>query len=354
MRRILKWALGAGLVVVILAAGLLLPVAYVELACQGSVRAEPGPSLVNERYRRVETRTLLTYPEWHIVHAYEDYAQVIGDGAPHDYGYWNGIAGYWSSLCSLTKAAAALGEVDGETRQMVYVIGASFTAELAMKALYEETVGRLFVWLRGAEQSTLDRISAEQARDYAQFLQQVPWYKWDFRRAASELEERAAGSLRDRERQIALGLEYRAKAAYAGAIAQAVAQVGADELTLRMVVANGGDDRLTTVLKAYDDVTVVRSVAAGAVIETPRYRKLTRLLQAMARDGLDFMEIAGNDQIMLTVLSTAAERPDAIASMKRQGFDDHRHLILVPVSQLAAALRKLDGSAQMLEHIHDY
>jgi hypothetical protein len=31
--------------------------------------------LVGADWQRPEGRTLMTYPEWHIVHAYEDYAE---------------------------------------------------------------------------------------------------------------------------------------------------------------------------------------------------------------------------------------------------------------------------------------
>ena len=104
----------------------------------------------------------------------------------------------------------------------IYTIGVSFTAELLVKALYEETVGRVEALLRGAERAELDDVSARQAADYAKFLQQTPWYKWDFRSDAAELRVASTGSMRDREREFALGLEYGAKAAYAGVIASAV------------------------------------------------------------------------------------------------------------------------------------
>ena len=122
-----------------------------------------------------------------IVHAYEDYAQVINSGDPHDYGFLRGIGGFWSSLCTLSRNAVAHGDIDWGTKQMVYVIGVSFTAELLLKAAYEETVGRLFASVRGAERAPLDLVSAAQATAYAGFLQQVPWYKWRFREDAEEL-----------------------------------------------------------------------------------------------------------------------------------------------------------------------
>ncbi|MDM7932514.1 hypothetical protein [Tabrizicola sp.] len=89
---------------------------------------------------------------------------------------------------------------------MVYTIGVSFTAGFLAKAGYEETLGRLFVLLRGPVRAPLDDISARQAADYAVFLQQVPWHKWDFPRDAADLDKSASTTLRDRERRVALGL----------------------------------------------------------------------------------------------------------------------------------------------------
>ncbi|WP_170771153.1 hypothetical protein [Ruegeria lacuscaerulensis] len=348
MRFLLRWLRRLVLLLVLVGIGLAAPIIYVETSCKGTAQAQPYDALLPAEHHRPETRSLMTYPEWHIVHAYEDYAEVLRQGDPHDYGFWQGITGFWSSLCALTETAAAHGEIDGETKQTIYVIGASFTAELALKALYEETVGRLFTALRGPERAPLDELSAQQASDYAEFLQQVPWYKWRFDDDAQSLIDQSSGSIRDTERAIALGLEYTTKGGYAGVIEQAVEQVGQDELTLRMIVTSEGE------LPAYPDMQVIAQRPEGIEIETPRYRALTNLLVQMAGDGVNVVEIAGNDDILFTAISDQPTRADAIYSAPRQGFGDHRHLIVVKVSDLAERLRQLPGSGLALEHIHDY
>ena len=350
MKLFWKWAKRVGLSLILLIAVLLAPVAYVETMCRQSVTPEKKISLLSPEHHRPVTRTFMTYPEWHIVHAYEDYAEVIRQGDPHDFGYFSSIKGFWSSLCALSETSSAYGEIDGPTKQMVYVIGVSFSAELALKALYEETVGRLFVGLRGSEPTLTDKLSAKQAGDYAKFLQQVPWYKWRFREDAEELGAVKSETLRDKERRLALGLEYKAKAAYADVIAQAVASTGADQLTLRMIVANNNSEKL----ESYDKIKIIESVEEGIIIETPRYRALTKILQKMSNDGLNFVEIAGNNNILFTVLSEKAVLDNSVASMQRQGFNDYRHLVVVEVTELAEQLRKMEQSEITLEHIHDY
>lgn len=350
MRALWRWLKRSLLVILLLALALLAPVGYVELACRGDAVDSDYAAILPPENRRLESRTLLTYPEWHIVHAYDDYAEVIRLGDPHEFGFTRAVAGYWSSLCALSRASASLGGADFGTRQMVYVIGVSFTAEMGLKAAYEETVGRVFTWLRGADRAPLDDLAATQARGYANFLQQVPWYRWDFAGDAAALRAASTGTLRDRERAFALGLENRAKAAYAGVIAEAVANIGFDALTLRMIVTDV--DRAG--LEALPGVTVIVERPEGWEIETPRYRVLTGLLAQMADAGAGFVEIAGNDEIMLTVLSDAPTHPGALYSFSRQGYGDYRHLLMVRVSDLDETLRGLSENGLRLEHIHDY
>lgn len=345
LARLLKWlaiAL-AGLALV-----LITPVIYVETLCQGD--AAPAPAPPQAPGTRPEIRTLLTYPEWHIVHAYDDYAEVTRTGDPHDFAYTRAVLGYWDALCTLTTEAASLGEIDAETRQLVHVIGVSFTFEMMMKAAYEETLGRLATWIRGPTRAPLDALAAEQAAAYAAFLQQVPWYRYDFRADARALRAQATAIFRDRERALALGLEHGARARYAALIAQAVAATGHDELTLHMVVS----DLAAATLAQADGVRIIAESPAGTRIETPRYRALTRLLAEWADRGAQFVEIAGNDEIMFTALSEAPHHAGALASLPRQGYGDSRHLFLVPVAELAETLRGLPDRGLSLEHIHDY
>ncbi|MDA8586423.1 hypothetical protein N9L47_09175 [Rhodobacteraceae bacterium] len=348
MRFLWRWLKRGVLAVVVLVVLLLLPIGYTELACRGEATADAYTSLIAEpEWQRAESRTLMTYPEWHIVHAYDDYAQVITAGDPHDFDYLRAVAGFWTSLCPLMQASAEMGGVTAETKMTTYTIGVSFTAELLAKALYEETIGRIVTIVRG-DRAPLDDLSAEQAVRYAQFLQQTPWYKWDFFADKSALDNAAGEGLRDRERALALGLEYSAKAAYAGVIEQAVAGVGADDLRLRSIVSGLSVDAL----EALDGVTVIETRPEGVLVETDRYRVYTRLLERIAAAGGDMVEIAGNDEVLFTVTGPNEAFEGALYSFPRQGYGDWRHLVLVPVVDLTNRLRALDGGT--LEHVHDY
>lgn len=349
IRTLGKW-LGRGLVVVLVPILLLIaPVIWVEAACRGPIVADTHTPLLPPEDQRAESRTLLTYPEWHIVHAYDDYARVISTDDPHDFGYFRAIRGFWSALCPLSRAAGAHGGATRETKMTLYTIGVSFTAELALKAAYEETIGRLATMVRGTSRAPLDDLSARQAAEYATFMQQTPWYKWHFRADAAALNAAATDAFRDRERAVALGIEYRTKAAYAGAIEAAVANVGADTLTIRSVVTGLSDADLQDV----DGITVIGHIAQGTVIETPRYRTFTHILRDLANRGAEIVEIAGNDDILLTTLSQAPGSA-TLFSFSRQGYGDWRNLRLVKVNELAEVLRAMSDGTERLEHVHDY
>jgi hypothetical protein len=352
MRFAWRWIKRAIILLVILVIGLLAPVGYNELACRGDVKDEAFTPQIETAEHRDESATYLTYPEWHIVFAYDDYAKVLEDGNPHKYGYFRSISGFWSALCNLTETADNHGGAP-ETKNMVYVIGVSFTAELLAKATYEETIGRLFSWF-ASEPTASDKASAQIARDYAEFLHQIPWYKYNFPADIAELKSIGPRSLRDRERQFALGLEFGTKTQYAKAIAKAVEAAGQAKLTLRTIVL----DMSVEDLCAIDGVTIIRATPDGTEIETPRYASFTTILRQIAAKGGRIAEIAGNDEIMLTI--TGRNRPEilrdlpVLASLERQGYDDLRWLVNVQLSDLSTVIRALEGTDATLEHIFDY
>lgn len=349
MRFLFRWIGRALLALVLFVILLFLPVGYVELACQRPVVEDDyQPVITDPEWQRPESRTLMTYPEWHIVHAYDDFAKVIATGDPHDFGYVRSIVDFWTTLCPLAERSAEMGGFNTTSKMTIYTIGVSFSAELLAKAAYEETIGRLVTLIRGETRAPLDDVYAAQAADYALYLHQTPWYYRDFRADRTALQAVEGDSVRDTERRLAIGLEYGVKAAYGDLLEAAVAATGEDATRMRVVVSGISADALS----ALPDVRLVEETPDSTVIETERFRLFTRLAEQIAAAGGDFVEIAGNDDIMFTALSDQPTHPEAIFSFARQGYEDHRHLIVVPVISLAERLRNL-GELR-LEHIHDY
>ena len=74
----------------------------------------------------------------------------------------------------------------------------------------------------------------------------------------------------------------------------------------------------------------------------------------MAGMGGNFVEIAGNDDIMLTALADRRGVPGTIFSLPRQGYRDWRHVMMVEVDVLGEVLRTMTLDTLRVEHVHDY
>lgn len=357
--RKLRYALIA-LAVLIFAAAV--PIAHNEIACHAAPVADAAsyrPVLAPE-HRRAEINSYLTYPEWSIVHAYEDLAGVMRRGSESDFAYFASIRAYWRSLCGITRLASSRGTISLDYKVMLYTIGLSFAAEMGIKGIYEGTIGRFTAWLRGPRRPPEDEFALALADDYAAFLRQTPWYEYPF---ATKLVQfwtttpvTLRSPLRSMERRVGLSLEYGTKAVYAKVIGLGAAATPAP-LTIRSVVkgldaADAAADPRITLIARLDDGT--------SVIETPRYRAFTEILAKLAARGRDLVEIAGNDAILITILARdepAASRIEgtqllAVPVQSRPGW--RRIGLDVKVARLLAVMRQMQGTGVELEHVYDY
>lgn len=356
--RLIKWIAGT---IVFLIVALLAPAAYVEVFCRADAQAGSyDPIITQAEFQRAEANSYLTYPEWHIVYAYEDLARVLEGDDEHGFGFAGSITSFWRSFCALNREAGRHGGADFATRSTIHVIGVSFTLEMAAKAAYEETLGRLAGLVRGQRKTVQDEYAAQMAADYGKFLHQTPWYKFDFAGHTSQLWALPVGSsgsafLRGWERRLALGAEWKAKSAYAKMIANAVAAAGQAQLRIRSVIGNLQPDGLS----AISGVDVVSSDDSRVVIETPRYREFTEILKQIAARGGEVIEIAGNDEIMVSLIGPSGANADpqngeVIFRAARNGSPDQRLLVNVKLSELADLIAEAGDGPLSLEHVYDY
>ncbi|UVC11071.1 hypothetical protein IHQ71_11090 [Rhizobium sp. TH2] len=356
MRFILKLFKWLVVLVILLVIGLASPIAYVELACHAPVTNDPYKRLITDAaFQRKEANSYLTYPEWHIVYAYDGLAEALKSGDEHEFSYIPSVWNFWKSTCALTGIADRHGGADSQTRTMIYTIGASFTLEMGLKGAYEETIGRIFAAVRGPVKTPQDEVAAIMAVAYAAFLRQTPWYKYDFEKQvatlwAAPMIEPARGW----ERRLALGGEWKAKTFYAGAIAAGVAATGEAKLEIRSVVSGLSADQLRQI----PDVKVISDVADGVVIETPRYDSFTKILIAIAKAGGQIREIAGNDDIMVGAMvepeKEYAGPGEVIVRIGRESFATERVLVNMKVTDLAGLLASQPLADPSVEHVFDY
>lgn len=162
-------------------------------------------------------------------------------------------------------------------------------------------------------------------------------------------------SVRGWERRVGIGLEFAAKPAYAKVIGGAVAATAPAQLVIRSVVSGLDEAQLSGI----PEVTIIGSHDGGIEIETPRYDLFTRILVEIARRGGIVKDIAGNDDIMVTLtIPPGREAPvgnaTVILRMKRDGFQSDRLLVNVKVSELASLLNANPLGDPGLEHVFDY
>lgn len=349
-----KIAVGAALA---LAAVVLTPILYIEGNCRAPIAGAGGGAyrpILPAAERRAEARTWLTYPEWHIVYSADSLGRWLSAGRrPSGYDYGGDIVGFWRSYCAVNRATHTL-PAAGDAKVMLYTIGISFTAELAIKALYENTFGRFAEWASGWT-SADDRYAARVQTRYGAFMHQTPWYAFPFGAALSGLWDTAEPNQRFRhwERRAALSSEYAVKAGYAKLIGAASgATLGRDELSLRFVM------RATpAAIRAIDPrLTPIRSANGLTVVEAPRYAVFTQLLTKLPPKA-QLVEIAGNDDIFLTALVPASAKLPATplldmpladrAGWKRIGLS-------VKVPALPATMRAIERTGGQVEHVYDY
>ena len=363
--RLTRFALGGvvAIVVVILVMGVTIGVT--ETVCRGpavrAVAAEDANwhTVLSPDETRSEVDSYITYPEWSIVYAYDDFAAVTRRGSESDFGYLESIRGFWTSLCAVKRVAPQHGQVTLDYNAMLYIIGPSFTAEMAAKGLYEDTIGALTAWIRGPQRTPEDEFALSVADDYAHFLRQTPWYEYPFfptlKRFWTEVPLTGGNPVRKIERRIGLSIEYAFKAVYAKAIG-VLAGVSPDALRIRSVVV----DLDPSDVAAEPRIEVVRKNANLSIIETPRYQAFTEILEKLAERGRDISEIAGNRNILVTVLSPQCA-PFALEEFKtlfivpiqvRPGWC--RYALDVRVPRLTFLFHSLAPIKYEVEHVFDY
>jgi len=311
-------------------------------------------------YKRPEESTFLTYPEWAIVYAARDYAAFVEDRSESDFPYLAYIGRFWQDYATVARAAAEY-PFNAQNHLMLVVIGTSHTIEHGLQWAWENTAGRLGAWAAGGAKTPQDVHLAETVAEYAAFLDQVPWYRFPYADARTELwqapvaDGRAA--VRSWERRLAFGLSFSIKQAYAALIASGLEATSEAAQSTIHVWAQGP---VTEAILGEPGTSVERQLGDdGTVFVTTRYQAFTELLPRLVEKGVRFVEIGGNRDILLTVLSQDPPAPPpgvrqlfshalpAEPSRRRTGF-------VVSVSSLHAALPLLASGGARLEHVYDY
>jgi FAD/FMN-containing dehydrogenase len=314
-------------------------------------------------YHRPESRTFLTVPEWYIVFNPEEYARHLKDKPPSAFPYFASIAEFWRLYDDVDDLVERRYPTDWGSHLMLMVIGTSYTVELAIKSLYENTIGRLSEWSAEGRRTSEDELDWQYADEYVRFIYVYPWYEFPFWQRLKDFWSRSQWNeedvrFREIERSVAFTFEYAVKAGYAWLIGLGTQSVYEADAGTIYAIATGAPadpaevDARLKVLQRFDD--------GRSLIAVPRYEPFREIVTKLAAGGTQFLEISGNDEIMLTAIGTADwqyDLPAGAAVLDSAIVTDpsrKRFGILVPTRDLAAVLNALPGHGLQLEHVYDY
>ena len=253
------------------------------------------------------------------------------------------------------------GESLTDVKTMIYIIGISYSTEYAIKGFYENTIGRVFEWIRGETRTPQDEFARAMLQDYSAFLYTIPWYKYPFREKLDGLMAISAPTpspLRTWERDFALGTEYYLKVGYAALIQKALDAGGDDEpRDIMFAVAT----LPPAVLAKEPRLKPIRALTPQwQLVQAPRYKELTEILQSLLDQGFGLAEIAGNHDILITVIAPDAAKLDVkdtteLFSLEldaKPGF--RRAGLKARIDRLVSINRDLKAKGVSIEHFYDY
>ncbi len=313
-------------------------------------------------YRKGEEQTFLTLPEWYLVFNPNEYAEFLERGNnPSDFPFFASIDEYWTLYDRVSMLTDGLYPANSEYQVMLWVIGVSTTAEFVAKGLYENTIGRFTRWTASAD-TPEDLLMVKAHRAYSDLIHYEPWYVFPFSEYAGRIWSEPAffgeNFIRKLERKLSFSLEFGFKALYAKAIgygAQTAYEASDGLVTMHMV---GDPGRLTGIDPR---ITVLRNFGDGDLVVTvPRWGGFTEIVPKLAAAGVRFVEISGNDEIVITALSAMDNElaPDKARllfdSMVISPANRIRSVYVVRVEDLHVALNSMSSRNIDLEHVFDF
>jgi hypothetical protein len=313
-------------------------------------------------YVRSQSQTYLTLPEWYIVYSADELANFLQTEPPSGFPYFRSIAQFWrlySHVLAVTWRTAAWGY-----QAMIAIIGPSFSVEYCVKGLYESTVGRLTEhtlpqpWRSGP--TAEDRFATTLAADYAAFMHATPWYEFAFWPRMSQLWN-LHGSVdgtvvRRTERRLALTTELAVKTAWGSAVATMSGGAYAPESEMILAWVRKRAAARDTRIRKREDLG-----PGDELLALPRYEPFTGVVSTLAKQGVRFVEIAGNDALLVQIMAPAtwhdtAKRGDLLVEWPILTDPTRKRVAMtVAVPRLHEVLPSLAAEPGVtIDHLYDF
>lgn len=326
-----------------------------------SPRAQRDEQLGKLGYdRKPEGQTLLTVPEWYLVWNPGEYTSHLAANKPPDeFPFFESVREYWSLYKKVLAEADGIYPENGEYLTMLNVIGVSTTIEYVIKGAYESTVGRLARALSSDAVSQEQTIITDAFRAYEKLIYDEPWYVFDFMpwvsKIWSETPFLGPDFIRRTERKLAFSAEFAVKGGYATLLGFAARSAYEPAATHIDVIAK--------VPPSASHAGAIRKAELGAgttLLQVERWKEFSEVVPALAYSGVDFVEIAGNDDLVVSLIEKAGQdwHPGAgqrlFTSRVVTDPERARAVWFVPVTELGAFLRQAHADGLTFEHLYDY
>jgi hypothetical protein len=359
----------------ILACGFVLFVATFWLKCafvKPPVGPLPSPAKsagmvapgIDEKNLRPLEDSYFSYPEWYIVWSYEERAQYLPKNLPSGFPYFASIGRYWRSYCFICGLTQSRHQFNFSDHLSSFVLGGSFALEYSIRGAYEQTIGRMSEWTSSHELVEEDIYAARVAREYADFVYTRPFYEFHFAHTLKQLWKETSlwgrHPLRKWERKFILSTDYGLEAIYAE-ILQAGSHItyGIESAETYTVIENVP----ATLFQEFPQVKKMKDMGPQIFVAViPRYQEFTDLAMRLASRNVHFVEIAGNDEIMLTVVAPEGWNydlpPEQASLLFTENFltksDVKRIALECPVTSLHTVLENLSAQGIKVEHVYDF
>lgn len=313
-------------------------------------------------YSRPEDETYLSYPEWYIVWSYQEKADFQVKQLPSGFPYFAAVRQYWNAYCCISRLTRGKYPFNGGEQVMLVVIGASFSAEYILKGAYEKTIGKLSEWTSGHQPVEEDQYAYKVAREYADFVHIRPFYEFHFARQVKGLWSGTPvwgeHPLRKWERKIYLTFDYTIEAFYCWLIEKAThATYGYEPEDTYAWIDNAKESDLQPLPR----VKKVKQVGPQTlIVDILRYQEFTTVALALAERNVQFVEIAGNSHIIVSVLAPQSwqygqsDAQQLFSTPVLTHPELKRVVIGCDVTSLDAMLNTLRAGGVTVEHIYDY
>ena len=299
------------------------------------------------------------------MHSPAEYARYLSRSEPpSSFPLFAHIGQFWQGYAAVNREVARF-PFNGGYHLMVMVIGSSTTVEYGCKGIYEHTIGRLAeATVSGDAAVPEERLYADYAQAYVDFIRLEPWYKFDFlaplKQLWAELPLSGANLIRRWERRFALTTELLVKEGYARLIKLGTQSVyDAPKPTTAVVLDKSPEPDIA----AFPDYAARPTSGPEVAGDDPALRALHRLQPLARRPGHRLprdrrQRRRDPRQPARRRAAGRARRRRARCSSSRSSpaRDRSASCIAIRVAQLAALLRSFGEKrgGVVVEHIYDF